>query len=99
MKIYFNYQVRTETMTIASLKPRVVIDFNVHGDFIVYSDAQAEVIVRCAHAPEDELVRYGHYPIPEEWLQGKRVGFLGDGSEYDKRAQLLAKALEAARRA
>jgi hypothetical protein len=57
------------------------------------------VIVRCAHVPDDVLYKYGTYPIPEEWLQGKPVGFLGDGSETAKQVQLLAKAREAARSA
>jgi hypothetical protein len=86
-------------LTAPNGKPRVIIDFKPNGDFVVHSDPEAEVIVRCAHAPEDELVRYGHYPIPEEWLRDKPVGFLGDGSAADKRAQLFAKAIKGIRRA
>jgi hypothetical protein len=84
------------TPTAPAPKPRVVIDFEANGSFFIYSDPEVEVICRHTHCPDDELYRYGHHPIPEEWLQGKPVGFLGDGSEADKQVQLLAKAREAA---
>jgi len=80
-------------------KPRVLIDCQPNGEFVVYSDPEANVIFRCAHAAEDELYREDRYPIPEEWLHGKAVGFLGDGSEADKQAQVFAKAIKGARRA
>ena len=78
-------------------KQRVVIDFKENGDFTIYSDPLIEVICRSAHAPEDELYRYGTYPIPEEWLTDKPIGFLGDGTEDDMKAQLIGEAFRAAR--
>ena len=59
---------------------RVVIDVHADGDFTVYSDPDVQVIYRCAHALEDELVQVSHRPIPEEWLdradriQRRRIG-------------------------
>jgi hypothetical protein len=85
------------TPTLTTTKPRVVIDFEPNGDFFIYSDAEAEVIVRCAHVPDDVLYRYGHHPIPEDWLLGKRIGFRGDGSEADARVERLRETLEDAR--
>ena len=57
------------------------------GDLFIYSDPEVEVICRSAHTPEDELYRYGSHPIPEEWVNGKRFGLKGDGTEEDRKAQ------------
>ena len=78
-------------------KQRVVIDFKENGDFFIYSDPEVEVICRQVHPPGDELYRYGTYPIPEEWLRDKPVGFKGDGTEQDRRAQLIGEAFRAVR--
>ena len=80
-----------------SNKPRVVFNFKENGDFFIYSDPEVEVICRQVHPPGDELYRYGPHPIPEEWLRGKRFGFKGDGTEEDRKAQLIGEALRAAR--
>ena len=69
-----------------------MIDFKKNGDFFIYSDPEVEVICREEHTPEDELYRYGTYPIPEEWLSGKPFGFKGDGTEEDRTAQLIREA-------
>ena len=78
---------------------RVVIDAQPNGDYHVYSDPDVEVIVRCPHVSPDELYRYGHRPIPEEWLRDKQLGFRGDGSEAEELAGLIGEALRAARKA
>ena len=78
-------------------KPRIVVDFKANGDFFIYSDPEVEVICRSADAPDDKLYRYGHYPIPGEWLGGKPIGFLGDGSEADKKGRLIGAAFRTAR--
>jgi len=80
-------------------KARVVINFKKNGDFFIYSDPAVEVLCRETHLPGDELYRYGTYPIPEEWLHNKPVGFLGDGSEEDKKVQLIKEVFRAARAA
>jgi hypothetical protein len=85
------------TPTLTTTKPRVVIDFEANGDFVIYFDQGVEVICRHAHCPDDELYRYGHFPIPAEWLEGKRIGFRGDGSDADQRIQWLREAFEGAR--
>jgi hypothetical protein len=92
----FTLESKEDHMTTAT-KPRVVIDFAPNGDFFVYSDANVEVICRHAHVPEDELYRYGHYPIPEEWLRDKPMGFRGDSSIFDQRAEVIRDAIRAAR--
>ena len=79
--------------------PRVVIDTRANGDFFIYSDPEVEVIVRNAHIPADELCRHGRYPIPEEWLRDKPIGFRGDGSDADGRAELIAEVFGASRAA
>ena len=56
-------------------KPMVLIDFRKNGEFVIYSDDQTEVIVRCAHHPGEELVHYETRPIPRSWLRNKPVGF------------------------
>ena len=71
---------------------RVVIDFQKNGNFTIYSDPQIEVICRSAHTPENELYRYGSHPIPEEWLEGKRLGFKDDGSKTDRPMDLSREA-------
>ena len=76
-------------------KQRVVIDFKENGDFFIYSDPEVEVICRQVHLPEDGLYRYGTYPIPEEWLSDKPIGFWGDGTEEDMKAQMIREALAA----
>jgi len=77
-------------------KQRVIIDCEPSGLFGVYADPGLEVICRSAHIPDDELYRYGHQPIPEEWLVGKPVGSRGDGSDAERDAELHAEALRAA---
>jgi hypothetical protein len=74
-------------------KQRVIIDCQPSGFFGVYADPEVEVICRSAHLPDDELYRYGHKPIAEEWLIGKPVGFRGDGSEAEERAEEAAEVL------
>jgi hypothetical protein len=78
-------------------KQRVVIDFEANGDFFIYSDPEVEVICRHAHCTDDELYRYGHHPIPEQWLQGKPVGYRGDGSVIEKNLERLKEIIDAAR--
>ena len=68
---------------------RVVIDVHADGGFTVYSDSDVQVICRCAHAPEDELVQISHRPIPEEWLD-LPIGYSGDGSVADLLAEVIA---------
>jgi len=80
-------------------KSRIVIDVAPNGNIDIHSDAEVEVICRSAHDPDDELYRYGHYPIPEEWLHGEPIGFWGDGSAADERMQLLREALASHREA
>ena len=67
---------------------RVVIDVHANGDFTVYSDADVQVIYRCAQAREDELVQISHRPIPEEWLD-RPIGYSGDGSVADLIAEVI----------
>jgi hypothetical protein len=76
------------TTTTKIRQPRVLIDFASNGKFFIYSDQEVEVICRDTDSPHDELYRYGRYAIPEDWLEGKRIGFLGDGSKADERGQL-----------
>ncbi len=68
---------------------RVIIDVRANGDFAVYCDRAVHVICRCAHLPEDELVRISHRPIPEDWLNGP-IGHSGDGSVADLLAEVIA---------
>jgi hypothetical protein len=67
---------------------RVVIDVHVDGDFTVYSDLDVQVICRCAHIAEDEMVQIGHRPIPERWLT-RTVGYRGDGSVADLLSEVI----------
>ncbi len=67
---------------------RVVIDVRADGGFKVHSDPEVEVICRCAHLPEDDLVRMDCPVIPERWLSGP-IGFRGDGSVEDLLAEVL----------
>ncbi len=48
-----------------------------------------QVICRCAHVPEDELVQVSHSPIPERWLS-RTIGYEGDGSVADLLAEVIA---------
>ena len=68
---------------------RVLIDVQPNGAFTVYSEADVQVICRCAHVPEDELVQVRTRPIPEEWLDGP-IGHSGDGSVADLLAEVVA---------
>ena len=68
---------------------RVVIDVHADGDFTVYSDPDVQVIYRCEHVPEDELVQISHRPIPEDWLD-LPIGYSGDGSVADLLAEVMA---------
>jgi hypothetical protein len=80
-------------------KQRVVIDFEKNGNFSIYSDPEVEVICREEHMPDEGLYRFGTYAIPEDWLRDKSIGFWGDGSEEDMRAQMLREAYGSARAA
>ena len=68
---------------------RVLIDVQPDGAFTVYSDADVQVLCRCAHVPEDQLVQVAHRPIPEEWLDVP-IGHTGDGSVADLLADVVA---------
>ena len=82
-------------MTTISPKPRVVIDTKANGDFFIFSDPGVEVICRAAHVPEDELFAYDRHPIPAGWLRDKPIGYLGDGSEVEKRMKLKVEEMRA----
>lgn len=76
------------TPAVETCAYRVVIDVLENGGFVVHSDPDVEVICRCAHLPEDELVRVGRRPIPDAWLEGP-VGNIGDGSVDDLLAEVI----------
>ena len=67
---------------------RVIIDIQRNGCFTVYADPDVQVICRCAHIPDDELVQVDQDPIPEDWFDGP-VGRVGDGSVADLLAEVL----------
>ena len=68
---------------------RVIIDMQPDGGFAIYADPDVQVICRCAHHPEDRLVRVDQHPIPEHWPDGP-VGSVGDGSVADLLAEIVA---------
>jgi hypothetical protein len=71
----------------------VVIDVHPTGGFTVYADRDVQVLCRCAHIPEDDLVRVNHRAIPEQWLTSP-VGCEGDGSVADLVAEAAGDWLE-----
>jgi len=77
----------------ASKLPCVVIDRDPDGNDFVYADSGVVVFSRIAHIPQDPLYRYTPLPIPGGWLD-QPAGFLGDGSDAEKRLHIIADALE-----
>ena len=77
---------------------RVIIDADFRGIVAIFGDPGIEVFWRSAHTPDDEIYRFAPRPIPEEWLAGKPIGHRFDGSDAEKRAELIAEAISAGAR-
>ena len=80
---------RAQPPSLMRAQYRVLIDVQPNGAFTVYSDADVQVLCRCAHLPEDQLVQVHTRPIPEAWLD-EPIGHSGDGSVADLLAEVVA---------
>ena len=73
----------------AQNQPCVVIDWNENGDFRVYADGNVQVFSQSAHLQNDPLYRFSPGKIPTDWLD-QPAGYLGDGSDAEKAARVIA---------